>query len=241
MSFYETVCLDILSVKYYMCMVCLLATNHSSRSVNPGTLDVSRSSHVGNKGASGHGSSGETFDARSADVEMSDTRDCGANDIYFQQRTSTPNHTFTIAEEIKYAGRYEEGYDLPDACYEMWLRLNHPEINVHSDSRLPTPNTPLLFKAGKIFPVQISSSPVQVPDTNKSSVPVQRSPLANVLNFPTVEKPKKQTVTGKARVFTSAECLKMLKDKENEKHQKAEEKEKRKQERIEKKSKEKRN
>jgi len=77
----------------------------------------------------------------------------------------------------------------------MWSRLNHPEINVHSDSRLPTPTTPLLFEAGKNFPVQISSSPVQasqVPDTNKSSeapsVPVQRSPLANV---PTVEKPKK--------------------------------------------------
>ena len=23
--------------------------------------------------------------------------------------------------------RYEEGYDLPDSCYEEWLRLNHPE------------------------------------------------------------------------------------------------------------------
>jgi len=61
-----------------MCMICLLATNHSSCSVNPGTLDVSRSSHVGIKGASGHGNSGETFNAHSADVEMSDTRDCGA-------------------------------------------------------------------------------------------------------------------------------------------------------------------
>jgi len=117
----------------YMCMVCLLATNHSSRSVNP---DVSRSSHVGIKGPSGHGNSGETFDARSADVEMPDTRDCGANDLYFQQGTSTPNHTFTITKEIKYAQRYEEGYDLPDAHYEMWLRFNHPEINVLSDSRL---------------------------------------------------------------------------------------------------------
>jgi len=38
---------------------------------------------------------------------------------YFQQGTSTPNHTFTIAEEIKYARRYEEGYNLPDARYEM--------------------------------------------------------------------------------------------------------------------------
>ena len=64
--------------------------------MNPGTLDVSRSSDVGIKGASGHDNSGETGDARSTDVEMSDMRDCGANDSYFQQDTLTPHHTFAI-------------------------------------------------------------------------------------------------------------------------------------------------
>ena len=112
---------------------------------------------------------------------------------------------------------------------------------MHSNSRLPTPTTPLLFETGRIFPVQLSvpsgqSSPVQVPQVQDtaitssvaSSVPaVQRSPFADMLNIPIMEKPKKHTTTGKACVLTSAECLKMLKDKENEKHQKAEEKEKR--------------
>jgi len=128
-----------------------------------------------------------------------------------------------------------------ESHYEKSLRLNHPDIN--ANSILPTPNTPLLFKAGRIFPVQISSlvkTSVQasrVPDINKSTkaFPVQRSPLANVLNIPTLEKSKKQTTTGKARALTSAECLKILKDKENKKRQKAKEKEKRKQDRMEKK------
>ena len=44
---------------------------------------------------------------------------------------------------------------------------------------------------------------------------------------------------GEARILTSAECLKALQEKENEKLQKAEEKEQRKLERIEKRSKEK--
>lgn len=227
----------------YVYGIYLLATNQSSRSVNPGTLDVGRSSDVGVNGASGHGNSGEIGDTCSYDVEMSDMRDCVPNDSYFQRDTATPDHAFTIAEEIKYARRYEEGYDLPDARYEKWLRLNHPKINVHSNSMLPTPNTPLLSEVGRIFPVTlVQTSPVQasrVPDTNKStkapSFPAQRSPLADVLNIPTLEKSKKQTTTGKARVLTSAECLKILKDKENEKRLKAEEKEKRKQDRLEKK------
>ena len=34
---------------------------------------------------------------------------------------------FTIEEELKYAHRYEEGYDLFDAHYQAWLQVNHPE------------------------------------------------------------------------------------------------------------------
>ena len=82
---------------------CLLATNQSSHSVNPGTLNVGRSSDVGINGASGHGNSGETGNTFSYDVEMSDTRDCVPNDYsYFQRDTAIPDHTFTIAEEMKY-------------------------------------------------------------------------------------------------------------------------------------------
>ena len=34
---------------------------------------------------------------------------------------------FTIEEELKYAHRYEEGYDLFDAHYQAWLQVNDPE------------------------------------------------------------------------------------------------------------------
>ena len=33
--------------------------------------------------------------------------------------------SFTADEEIKYRRRFEEGYDLPDERYTLWLRLNH--------------------------------------------------------------------------------------------------------------------
>ena len=35
--------------------------------------------------------------------------------------------TFTIEQELKYACRYEEGYDLADVQYEAWLKINHPD------------------------------------------------------------------------------------------------------------------
>ena len=34
---------------------------------------------------------------------------------------------FTIEEELKYAHRYEEGYDFFDAHYQAWLQVNHPQ------------------------------------------------------------------------------------------------------------------
>ena len=46
---------------------------------------------------------------------------------------------------------------------------------------------------------------------------MQRSPLSELLNVPVNDKPKKNVTTGKARVLISAECLKALQDKENEK------------------------
>ena len=35
--------------------------------------------------------------------------------------------TFTIEQELKYAARFEKGYDLVDADYEAWRKINHPE------------------------------------------------------------------------------------------------------------------
>ena len=73
--------------------------------------------------------------------------------------------------------------------------------------------------------------------TAKSTITLQRSPLVNLLNIPVPKTSQCGTMkTGKARVLTSAECLKALLEKENEKKKKAEEKEQRKQERLVKKN-----
>jgi len=66
----------------------------------------------------------------------------------------------------------------------------------------------------------------------------KRSPFTDLLNSTNIEKPKLKVTTGKARVLTSAECLKALEEKKNEERHKAEEKEQRKLERIEKKQRE---
>ena len=69
------------------------------------------------------------------------------------------------------------------------------------------------------------------------SVPVcstKWSPFSNLLNIPIVSTPVPPK-TGKARVHTSSECFRLLKEKEEKKIQLAYEKEKRKQEREQKK------
>jgi len=47
----------------------------------------------------------------------------GSNTNYVNAQDSdpTPSPRFTLAEELKYSRRYEEGYDLLDPCYEEWL------------------------------------------------------------------------------------------------------------------------
>ena len=34
-------------------------------------------------------------------------------------------HLYTADEEMKYRQQFEEGYDLPDERYTLWLRRNH--------------------------------------------------------------------------------------------------------------------
>ena len=59
-----------------------------------------------------------------------------------------------------------------------------------------------------------------------------RSPLSNLLNLPMAPGANKpQPKTGRARVFTSSECLRLLKEKEEKKRQVAIEKEQQKKER----------
>ena len=151
--------------------------------------------------------------------------------------------TFTVEQEVKYACRYEEGYDLPDKHYEAWVKINHPQSpKAGSTQQVPSlsgnkslspknPNGPYSGSADNTASLSECPSPASVV-SNKSPAVVQRSPLSQLLNIPVANKPKKKVTTGKARVLTSAECLKALQDKENEKVRKAEELEQRKKERI---------
>ena len=53
--------------------------------------------------------------------------------------------------------------------------------------------------------------------SNDRPVTVQRLPLSKLFNIPVANRPKKNVNTGKACLLTSAECLKALQDKEDEK------------------------
>ena len=201
--------------------------------------------------------------------------------------------TFTVEEELKYARRYEEGYDLADVHYEAWLKLNHPlndllpyvgvasysssvtsndrpgtvqrSLQASSGGAVVSPSTcqyPSVMSNSRLATVQqspqtssggaavspstchspsvmsdnrpaivqrslqassggaaVSPSTCRSPSVTSNTRPatVQRSPLSDLLIIPVANKPKKSVSTGKARVLTSAECLKALQDKENEK------------------------
>ena len=160
------------------------------------------------------------------------------------------NGTFSIEEELLYATRYEEGYDIPDPKYEAWRRLNHPVVVSSNPTVSTLQTTPSSSSASSSSPSssqqhnlmpstpQASTKPnAPHKSTSASSTPYRskkvsendRSPLSDLLNLPSVE--AKTTKTGKARVLTSSECLQMLLQKEEEKKRVAQEKEKRKQER----------
>ena len=142
--------------------------------------------------------------------------------------------TFTVEQECKYARRYEEGYDLPDKHYEAWLKINHPQSpKVDSTQQMPSVSGNMSPSGSADNSASLSESPPSASViSNRGSVAAQRSPLSELLNIPIANKPKKKVTTGKARVLTSAESLKALQEKENEKIRKAEEKEQRKKERL---------
>ena len=140
----------------------------------------------------------------------------------------------SVEEELRFAIRFEEGYDLFDPRYEAWLKSNHPEAEaIDKSTTAPSaPNTPLKLQVSDPpskaslanTPQTSNSSPMSVTSTN-------RSPFADLLNIPRVPSTPKTSKTGRARVLTSNECLRILKEKDEKKRQVAEEKEKRKLER----------
>ena len=163
------------------------------------------------------------------------------------------NPTFSIEEELRYATRFEEGYDIPDPKYEAWLRLNHPNVVSSNPSVTILQTTPSSSSASFSSPsssqqhmpsISQASTKPNVPHKPPSATPCRsnqvsksrRSPLSDLLNLPV--QPNVKAKTGKVRVLTSSECLCLLLEKEEEKKRVAQEKERRKQERELKKQKE---
>jgi len=111
-------------------------------------------------------------------------------------KAAEQNSEFTIAEELKYAQRYEEGYDLPNPHYKEWLRQNHPEVAIRSSSSNCTPPTPnlltshLTFEAGTVSPVQVSDPPLSVSVTNDSYDGEPLTTLASETQSTTAEETK---------------------------------------------------
>ena len=64
-------------------------------------------------------------------------------DVLSDVLPSMDNSSFTVDQEQKYTRRYEEGYDLPDAEYDAWLRAHHPDhLRVATQPDTGGENTP---------------------------------------------------------------------------------------------------
>ena len=125
---------------------------------------------------------------------------------------------FTDEENSLFERRYEEGYDLPDTRYHMWLHqrktvtaLNLDGISSPTDDCHHSHNVPSVVK-------------------EKSQDPL----WSEFLTIPSPAYKKTDSSPGRARVLTSASFLKSLEEKERKKKEAAEEKERRKREREEK-------
>ena len=164
---------------------------------------------------------------------------------------------FSAGEELLFSRRFENGYDLPDPKYISWLRIHHP-IAASVLSETSTTAGLLEGSTSTVSPVSVDpqTSPVDensiphhsvpLPPTDQvltdqscpSSTPIsaepvsipKRSPLAELVNTPRINKDKR-TKTGYARVLTSTECIRAFEEKEEQKRLAQEEKMKRKEER----------
>lgn len=134
---------------------------------------------------------------------------------------------FSVEEELQYAHRFEEGYDLFDSRYEAWLKVNHPEIVRDNVRDILAPSTPVATL--HVVPRQCDSSSPSMscpstsntlsrsltlsntPQKSNSSPPTKHSPFSDLLNIPQLTSTPKTSKTGKARVLTSSECLQQKK------------------------------
>ncbi len=150
---------------------------------------------------------------------------------------------FTSEQEALYERRFEEGYDLPDPSYMVWLKITHPEAAVSapcSETASSVSATRTASISGDFHEsVASTKSVASVVESCSSDV------LSDILVLPEPQKPKrkqkrKPALNSKTVCITDDEVLEGLKTQEVEKQEaeaaKQLERKQKKQEREEKKA-----
>ena len=136
--------------------------------------------------------------------------DCSLNKAAVQQ--------FSKEEEALFTKRFEEGYNIYEPAYVLWLKDNHPEAAAHFCSELPQ-SVGSSSSAGQ--------SDCNSLITHKSSE--SSKTLDELLVYPTAEvkskRKKKEAINSKAVMITDTEILDRLKQDKADKEAKALEKE----------------
>ena len=170
--------------------------DHGARGDDPDNVDDHGDRGDDPDNGDDHGDRGDDPDYGDDHGDRSDDQD---DDVHLQ---------FSIEEELHFGVRFKEGFNMfgIDPSYDAWLRLNHPEAL-----------GPVCVTPSK-HPLSGSSRsdiflPVIPTSRSKDS---SRSPFSDLLNLPkSTSTPKaKPTKTGRARVLTSNECLRQLREKE---------------------------
>ena len=140
--------------------------------------------------------------------------------------------------ESLFQRRYEEGYDVYDAKYIDWLRLNHPEsippdvaTSISNPPSITTCKCTCIHSCSHLYIIMfinISGISEESGATNGESA--TSSDLSEILALPkrAQHQRKRQAVNAKAKCITDDDMLSELKAKEEEKIAKITEKEKRK-------------
>ena len=141
-----------------------------------------------------------------------------------------------------YKRRYEEGYDIFDPAYTKWLQQHHPEAGTASLTTPKNSNPLSTASPSTPFSNQLSKSTSMPGATGQQSTPLSDltnrrlssssgtsngSVVSKFLGGLPVRTPSRSSTakSSGARVLTSAECLALLKEKEEKKRRDKEEKE----------------
>ena len=102
--------------------------------------------------------------------------------------TATEFSVFTLEQQQQYEERYQEGYDVPDPEYEVWLKITHP-----IDSRSAVCSS-------------TSSGCKSVSDPSSNSSDILKEVLVLPQPKPSSKKRKKATLNSKAVCITETEA-----------------------------------